>query len=88
MAYTPGPWTWRYSDSFHLHIVDAPTCIALATGLSEDDARLVAAAPEMLAALRGLVELVNDAAGGAVWKERAWTAIAKAEGGYETKGLF
>lgn len=80
-AHTPGPWQVRKIDPRSVAIPDEHgKLIVLAP--SEADARLIAAAPDLLAALEEIVE----AADGSGWdqidatlkKQRA--AIAKARG--------
>ena len=63
-AHSPGPWTWRYfKETLIVNVVDGVgeeviTFMPYADKgwISEADARLVAAAPELLAALRDLVD--------------------------------
>lgn len=62
MTATPGPWTVIELPGIHYRI-DAKVgplhvCPAIAHG--SDDARLIAAAPDLLAALRGLLDLAGD----------------------------
>ena len=85
--HTPGPWTHEGQGDI-TGIENDPgngcvgkvdvACVYLRTvpGRNESNARLIAAAPEMLRALRAIVEESNDP--GAVDFARA--AIAKAEG--------
>lgn len=59
-AYTPGPWYWADNvpdaPKNHCIIVDADGfTIAEPSPMNEADARLIAAAPELLAALRDLL---------------------------------
>jgi hypothetical protein len=82
MSHTPGPWTYRpaFSSRPTWH-VEAKGTIASVYG-KEDNARLIAAATELLAALRELIaETENDfhhpKTGGFVL---ARLAVAKAEG--------
>lgn len=84
MRHTPGPWTWfDYPDGRKLlsgpdraviHCPDAPMSCDPA------DARLIAAAPELLAALNDVIENCgcNDAGGPCANCERAEAAIEKA----------
>ena len=88
--HTPGPWTHEgqgditgiENDPGHGCVgkVDV-ACVYLRTvpGRNESNARLIAAAPEMIRALRAIVEESNDP--GAVDCARA--AIAKAEGDHQ-----
>ena len=88
--HTPGPWYW--SDNVpdfpktHCIIVDADGfTIAEPSPMSETDARLIAAAPDLLIALRDLLEdavalgiCESNMSGSAV---AARAAIARATGG-------
>jgi hypothetical protein len=80
MAHTPGPWTADGSNVYADNVVVAEANCALDG--CDDTARLIASAPDLLAALRALVEqygdpkYMPDAPG---WAE-ARAAIAKAEG--------
>ena len=91
--FTPGPWKWlHYPDGRKLlaalsravvHCPDAPI------GMDEADAHLIAAAPDLYAALRDLAALVRgecpstlneDSGGDAALSLRIDGALAKAEG--------
>lgn len=79
MSHTPGPWTAN-----HNIVATTRGRLAIDCGMSgatdaEDcaNARLVAAAPELLAALKALVDVDEVTAG---TYEMAESAIAKAEG--------
>jgi hypothetical protein len=97
MPHTPGPWATRqltnstrvYAEEFNNAEICSIQRSRFASGPTaarrEADARLIAAAPELLAALRGLVEDYEGAYGGndedapkALTDARA--AIAKATG--------
>lgn len=54
MAHTPGPWHW-FSDEDVIDNGKGSLEIALVVGL-EYDGRLIAAAPDLLAALRALLD--------------------------------
>jgi hypothetical protein len=57
--YTPGPWVVRDNQVGHTHTTHLPFCaLAQVTGhiKNEANARLIAAAPDMLAALTAIVE--------------------------------
>ena len=87
-AHTPGPWYWAdnvpEAPPTYCAIVDsAGFTIADPSPMSEADARLIAAAPELLAALRWALDQIEDdldfdhqAA-----LEAAKAAISKATGG-------
>ncbi len=82
-AHTPGPWTVEVHDIFTN--VEAPM-FTVAADVSNDDARLIAAAPDLLAALKGIMDY---AATGARVSDvdtteqpqfvNAYAALAKAE---------
>ena len=58
MTRTPGPWTYRRQSSgdFWVMAVANPNRrVMVAETLDEDDARLIAAAPELMAALNGVL---------------------------------
>lgn len=81
-AYTAGPWTVKSSGTMCYHVVSADSffqtgCISF-DGKGLANARLIAAAPELLAALKEIVSY-NDDKNGLCWQD-ARAAIAKAEG--------
>ena len=82
-AHTPGPWYWADNvpdfPPRHRIIVDADGfTIAEPSPMGEADARLIAAAPDLLAALQ---KIDANAAESVEWIRRvAREAIAKAEG--------
>jgi hypothetical protein len=96
---TPGPWSVDYSGPAHLSVEDnAGRVLAFCNLQSEDgdedeaNARLIAAAPEMLQALRGLLREARESVPKInvkkhfslmVCMEAAKEAIAKAEGGQQ-----
>lgn len=103
-GYTPGPWVADTDENLgHVRPVEAPrNCIALVDPYDkcgdmlariEADARLIAAAPDMLEALKSLCdfygEFVRNGGRGmsfAEWQELTQAgraAIQKAEGGGE-----
>jgi hypothetical protein len=73
MPHTPGPWLWR-NKSGSLHRAGEPPYTygdtvlepsyeyesGVDTTISEDDAALIAAAPDMLAALKSLDAIVSE----------------------------
>ena len=85
--HTPGPWLAvsnrsntafsciAYPDGYTL-----ATCNNVSVGDWEANARLIAAAPELLEVLKAFPGFIDDATIGDDWIERAWAAIAKAEG--------
>jgi hypothetical protein len=79
MPHTPRPWEYgiRRDKSIWLSLGDPKSGPHYQGDLvaSEADARLIAAAPDLLEALKGLV--ANDCT---FWRDAARAAIAKAEG--------
>ncbi len=65
MSHTPGPWTYRKNpmreDGWFAY-ESKGACITFAQ-VSEDDARLITAAPEMYSALKEIVDTSIDVAG-------------------------
>jgi hypothetical protein len=49
-AHTPGPWTWNGKHSIRSE--QGPEGVAIAQAVTAADARLIAAAPDMLAFIR------------------------------------
>jgi len=87
MSHTPGPWHYQSSAGDHDYLVydeDNGKDIAIVRNFDVANARLVAAAPELLEACETLANYVADLEGGngrtfgIVTKARA--AIAKAKG--------
>lgn len=94
--HTPGPWTWNGKDMPYADITDANGCVV--AGVNECDcatdadarreeranARLIASAPDLLAALRTTDAAMRAHPGGdcrsAEDIEAARRAIARAEG--------
>ncbi len=77
--HTPGPWHYQENLDAYTHIVRDSNngyvckCSQDSSRNTEDNARLIAAAPELLAALKIYVEKFGDTG-------IAHAAIAKAEG--------
>jgi hypothetical protein len=91
MKHTPGPWgyfchhtegSWHIGANPTTYAKGDPTIANLGQiGDQEANARLIAAAPEMLEALRGLLSETEDGiATCPLTRIRARAAIAKAEG--------
>ena len=87
MVHTPGPW-YANQDCIEIDGPEGPRDVTLAVVLQADnaaaDARLIAAAPELLAALKELVAY-DDGSNepedyGYELLQRCKAAIAKAEG--------
>ena len=93
--HTPGPWAvWPHLDSYHIRGQEkdiAFTRPATETHMGKEEqanARLIAAAPDLLAALEELVQASYDSVNGKQYAPyhveelgRATVAIAKARGG-------
>lgn len=80
--HTPGPWSYQISryEPEAFDIIE-PGVGALAIVKSEDYARLIAAAPDLLEALKEMLLVwEEDPAYGATHADKARVAIAKAEG--------
>ena len=94
MSHTPGPWGYQRIDSGEFLITDPrppKPPFEFSTvgkmGLEEDDAKLVAAAPDLLAACQSFAKALEQDTesdeGMAIWRAvwlRVESAIAKAEG--------
>ena len=84
--HTPGPWF--YERDFDYYLIETEDGHAVVTGKdntegNEADYRLIAAAPDLLEALRDMVALVRDVApqyAESTVAANARAAIAKAEG--------
>jgi hypothetical protein len=83
MTHTPGPWTIRRTGAAQVALAIAAnghdTVAAFPRGTDKDyeaDARLIAAAPDLLEALKWCA----DAMGSGPCRDAADAAIAKAEG--------
>ncbi len=87
IKHTPGPWAYQENADPHTHIVRSvqprhficqlPKSSA---GISEANARLIAAAPDMLALLRELIDIEGPQPGTSDWANKVKGAIAKATG--------
>lgn len=92
MSHTPGPWSaTKHDESCGYWHVDSPgtamggvaTCYSTASGSTEANARLIAAAPDLLAALVAMLatqEQTKPAIPKVAAMSMARAAIAKAEG--------
>ena len=63
--HTPAPWTIQHGHSSRVYLIDNPKGHALGEIVYSDtrnpaDAQLIAAAPELLQALRGMLQLFAD----------------------------
>jgi hypothetical protein len=86
--HTPGPWEIQKADDAYCiasigHLVIMPVAGKVKHDNSEADARLIAAAPELLEALEAMLEAYDDGVG-KDWERPYWlkahAAIAKATG--------
>lgn len=93
IKHTPGPWTVEHHGGpWHIfgandervgtYSTSAPASTAEQWDVSQANARLIAAAPELLAALESIVEDIHPNVGGTqgVIRKVAAAAIAKATG--------
>lgn len=83
VKHTPGPWTVLgegiYCADNWFFIADVPVNFAEHSGVQEANARLIAAAPELLEALQELLE-VQAELDAEIAERKARAAIAKATG--------
>jgi hypothetical protein len=61
MAHTPGPWVLDESESGWLLLSNGADVTSEPFDCADADARLMAAGPDLLAALKSLVQLIGDA---------------------------
>lgn len=98
MVHTQGPWTRSVEpDRYHWQISSSKKLVATSQAISgkftiaqikerEANANLIAAAPELLDALMGAIQTINELAdqlGMACDNKRARQAIAKATGNHD-----
>lgn len=80
--YTPGPWKFKYySGTMDGAVIVFPDGSGILTPFKEEDARLIAAAPDLLEALKDLAGESKETF--SHWpdlKNQVDAAIAKAEG--------
>lgn len=89
--HTPGPWCIDDFEQVGLHVAMHPQkttairagtkagrLIAFLHQSDEANARLIAAAPDLLAALKDLLDDIDEYVGNKFWIDRARAAIAKA----------
>lgn len=82
-THTPGPWRLELANSGARIAADKDTHICAALAGNRANARLIAAAPEMLAALKEVVRFVDSVGSEHINRvpfAAARAAIAKAEG--------
>jgi len=60
MAHTPAPWAWRWSQPLNTLVIEAGDGY-IARNISNDNARLIAAAPELLVVVKRVIALANCA---------------------------
>jgi hypothetical protein len=79
VKHTPGPWTATlYDEDFHT--IETSAGVAVAEGYNKADARLIAAAPDLLEALCNVLSYVPHGDMPVTIYDNARAAIAKAEG--------
>ena len=84
--HTPGPWTYQEESDAYTHIVRGPNNYFITqlsqdtSGRSEADARLIAAAPELLEACKAIAELLPQPLTATRIGEILAPVIKKAEG--------
>lgn len=85
MAHTPGPWKYIAYDDDVVTDDERFSIVGHHASVLEDDARLIAAAPELLEALEEMVDLFDGLVSGeyqpdSFTTQPARAAIAKAKG--------
>ena len=58
--HTPGPWTIRAADRAIVPVSDPARLVAHGGAIHPDDAALIAAAPELLAALQAIAVMTDE----------------------------
>lgn len=79
--HTPGPWSWDGPPD-NIIVWSSPenrVCFLTSNGPTEANAALIAAAPDMLHALRRVLEQFGLTHKHLLAIEQAWAAVAKAE---------
>jgi hypothetical protein len=82
-TYTPGPWqATKWANGFEISAPDEHYTIAKLSGCNnaENNARLIASAPELLEALRAMLEMTTDNRTHGKEIYRACAVIQEAEG--------
>ena len=78
MSHTPAPWLYaRVNDTTEAIVTDDGDSVCDVRGASPADLRLISAAPDLLAALRHLMDFSEGLRGSAI-HNRARAAIARA----------
>jgi hypothetical protein len=85
VSFTPGPWKHETHDEegfFRFYDIVTESGRILGTIDDDDDARLIAAAPELLEACEAIRQwdMLDGCSDGAYWKEELDKAIKKARG--------
>ena len=80
--HTPGPWVWTPdAETIHGYSPEGEARVVVyELGTNEPDARLIAAAPELLEALQGMVDYYGTASANVDALFNARKTIAKATG--------
>ena len=88
---SPGPWKFGYTDDMQAPIIvdayDGVVCV-MRDGVTTKDGKLMAAAPELLEALKAFTDVygVDDVKRWMTVRDNARAAIAKATGKKPTDG--
>ena len=84
--HTPGPWTAKIYERHHVVVIhsgawdEVATVDLAAMPDAEADARLIAAAPDLLALLEKLIDIEGPQPGTGEWANEVQAAIKKARG--------
>lgn len=78
MAHTPGPWILDQAAGGWLLLSSGSDVTSEPFDCADADARLMAAGPELLAALKSLVQLIGDASDAAALYGKHETALKQA----------
>lgn len=89
-THTPGPWSVEKDGSAEhrneANVINGADGTMIVYGQVNDaDARLIAAAPELLEALQAFPGFTDDATAGDAWLEKMRAAITKATGEQKCK---
>lgn len=84
MSHTPGPWEVRDGDPLTENLIANVRGLRVFGGFNPascgEDARLIAAAPDMYEVLKGILECWDNHEPAGQWRNAMRDAIAKAEG--------
>lgn len=86
MSYTPGPWKtrkygefWSVTDSLDYEVVGCGGLYRF-DGTDAPNARLIAAAPELVEALEQAIKWIDDGKMMSAWDEEARALLARIKG--------